>query len=138
MDAEICAADDEEERHLVAAWPMNGSCAGSACRGEEALNGLGAANRKRKKKKKRMSQRQSFFFFVGNQVSDDFLEAAAKPCFHIRPTRPRAHMDDLKQTTCAQNTRTRANKQMVHRVSSERNPGRKRKKKEEQSKEGTV
>lgn len=64
MDAEICAADDEDERHLVAAWPTNGSCAGSACRGEEDLNGLGAANRKKKKKRDKNEPTHVFFFFL--------------------------------------------------------------------------
>lgn len=94
MDAEICAADDEEERHLVAAWPTNGSCAGSACRGGGRFKWTGRrkSEEEKKKKEKRMSQRTSFFFFflVGNRVSDDFLEAAAKPSFHVRPTRPKS------------------------------------------------
>lgn len=90
VDAEICAADDEDERHLVAAWPTNGSCAGSACRGEEDLNGLGAANRKKKKRDKNEPTHVFFFFYIGKQVGDDFLEAAAKPRFHVRPTRPKS------------------------------------------------
>lgn len=65
VDAEICAADDEEERHLVAAWPTNGSCAGSACRGGGRFKWTGRRkSEEEKKKEKRMSQRTSFFFFL--------------------------------------------------------------------------
>lgn len=53
VDAEICAADDEEERHLVAAWPTNGSCAGSACRGGGRFKWTGRRKSEEKQKRRK-------------------------------------------------------------------------------------